>query len=250
MKKFLLIVFILICFVPNSGAKQILPESIEKNTITIIATKTGEFGKNYFYCSNGEKCSTEQVVREYYKNKGYQVMRAEYSFWKGIFVLTYFDELYPQTLSTKSQSKFFDIENSNVSAEELNQKLNIIKKSNIQEFINAQISKHEQGAYIRWLDEWGIEGYKNPIEYFKSSLVQEFLSKINNETFCKILKHIITDYNRNPVGAPDYIMWKNKEMVFVEVKRKNETLKPEQVEWGEFLIKNRIPYKIVRVLAD
>lgn len=39
-------------------------------------------------------------------------------------------------------------------------------------------------------------------------------------------------------------------MIFVEVKRKNETLKPEQIEWGEYLIKNRIPYKIVRVKGD
>lgn len=70
----------LTCFVSYAVAKQVLSEKITKNTITITAPKTGELGKNYFYCTNGEKCSTEQVVREYYKNKGYQVMRAEYSF--------------------------------------------------------------------------------------------------------------------------------------------------------------------------
>ena len=106
---------------PSIGAKQVLPEKITKNTITITAQKTGELGKNYFYCSNGEKCSTEQVVRESYKNNGYQVMRAEYSFWKGIFVLAFLDELYPQTLNSKLENKFFDIENKNVTYEELNQ---------------------------------------------------------------------------------------------------------------------------------
>ena len=238
---------ILICFVPSIGAKQALPEKINKNTITITAHKTGELGKNYFYCSNGNKCSTEQVVREYYKNNGYQVMRAEYSFWKGIFVLSFLDELYPQTLNTKSENKLFDIENQNVTSEELNQKLNLIKKSNIQNFINTQIAKHEQGSYIRWLDEWEIEGFKNPTEYFKSAIVQEFLAKVDNKTFCKILQHTIDDYDRNPVGTPDYIVWNNKEMIFVEVKRKNETLKPEQIEWGEFLIKNKISYRVIRV---
>ena len=39
-------------------------------------------------------------------------------------------------------------------------------------------------------------------------------------------------------------------MIFVEVKRKNETLKPEQIEWGEFLIKNRVPYKVLCVLPQ
>ena len=94
MKQFVLTILALFCFVSYIDAKQVLPEKIIKNTITITAPKTGELGKNYFYCSNGNKCSTEQVVREYYKNKGYQVMRAEYSFWKGIFVLSFLDELY------------------------------------------------------------------------------------------------------------------------------------------------------------
>jgi hypothetical protein len=249
-KKVLLIFLILLCFAQQVLAKQVLSEKINKNTITIAASKTGELGKNYFYCTNGNKCSTEQVVREYYKNSGYQVMRAEYSFWKGIFVLSFLDELYSQTLTEKSKRKLFDIENPDISQEELSQKLRLIKKSDIQEFINTQILKHEQGAYIRWLDEWEIESYRNPIEYFKSSIVQEFLNKIENKTFCKILEYTIYKYDKNPVGTPDYVIWNDKEMIFVEVKRKNETLKPEQIEWGEFLIKNKIPYKVVRVLAN
>lgn len=247
MKKFFLIFILLICLALNSDAKQILPDIIENNTIVITAQKTGEVGKNFFYCSNGEKCSTEQVVREYYKNGGYQVMRAEYSFWKGIFVLAFLDELYPQTLDTRFENKFFDVEKSDVSKEEFDKKLKEIKKSNIQQFINNQIVKHEQGSYIRWLDDWEIEGYKNPTEYFKSPIVQEFVSKIDNKTFYNIIEHILAIESRNPVGTPDYIVWNDKEMAFVEVKRKNEKLSPEQIEWGEFLIKNKIPYKVVRV---
>lgn len=37
-------------------------------------------------------------------------------------------------------------------------------------------------------------------------------------------------------------------MIFVEVKRKNEKLSPEQIEWGEYLTQNKIPYKVIRVI--
>ena len=70
----------MICFAHYVEVEQILPKKFTKNTIIIITQKTGELGKSYFYCSYGEKYSTEQVVREYYKNSGYQVIRAEYSF--------------------------------------------------------------------------------------------------------------------------------------------------------------------------
>lgn len=110
-------------------------------------------------------------------------MRAEYSFWKGMFVLAFLDELYPQTLNTKSENKFFDIKESDVSIEEMNKKLNVAKKADVQQFINKQIAKHEQGSYIRQLDEWEIESYKNPTEYFKSPIVQEFLISVDNKTF-------------------------------------------------------------------
>ena len=36
-------------------------------------------------------------------------------------------------------------------------------------------------------------------------------------------------------------------MIFVEVKRKSKKLNSKKIKWGEFLVKNRILYKVVRV---
>ena len=191
MKKFFFLTLIAACFPILADAKQFLTDIIENNTITITAQKTGELGKNYFYCSNENKCSTEQVVRLSYKNNGYNIMRAEYSFWKGMFVLVFLDEFYPHTLDIKTDNKFFDKPLDNIPDKDIDSKYRLICKINLQEFMNSQIKRHEEGSYIRWLDEWEIEGYKNPIDYFKSPVVQEFLTRIDNKTFCTVLKHIL-----------------------------------------------------------
>ena len=73
------------------------------------------------------------------------------------------------------------------------------------------------------------------------------MTKIDNKTFCKVIKHILGINDRNPIGTPDYIVWNNEEMIFVEVKRRNEKLSSEQIKWGEYLIQNKIQYKVIRV---
>jgi len=247
--KFLVILFLNVFIMHCVFAQQILPTDIQKHTETIYATKTGEVGKTYFYCQNGNKCSTEQVVREYYKNKDYSVMRAEYAFWKGMFILAFLDELYPANHYTSygKTGVFHDMALYKTQEEDLIKKCDYIRNADLKEFINLQIKKHEAGAYIRDLDEWEVESYKNPTEYFKSPIVQEFLIRIDNKIFYKMVNRILQDRKNNTVGTPDYIVWNKKEMIFVEVKRKNEKLSEDQIGWGEFLIQNKILYKVVRV---
>lgn len=247
--KFIIVLFLSIFIVQSVFAQQILPADVQKHTETIYALKTGEVGKTYFYCQNGNKCSTEQVVREYYKNKDYSVMRAEYSFWEGMFILTFLDELYPEN-HYKSYGKtgvFYDMEFYKNQKDDLVKKCNYIKNTDLKEFINSQIKKHEAGAYIRDLDEWEIEGYKNSTEYFKSQIVQEFLSRVDNKIFYTVVNRILQDRKNNTVGTPDYIVWNKKELILVEVKREKEKIREAQIAWAEFLIKNKIPYKVIRV---
>lgn len=247
--KILIILFLNIFIVKNVLAQQILPADIQRHTETIYASKTGEVGKTYFYCQNGNKCSTEQVVREYYKNKGYSVMRAEYSFWQGMLILSFLDELYPEKCY-KSYGKtevFYDLEFYKHQENDLIKRCDYIKNADLKEFINSQIKKHETSAYIRDLDEWELEGYKNPTEYFKSPIVQDFLTRIDNKTFYKVVNRILQDRKNNTVGTPDYIVWNKKELIFVEVKRENEKLREDQISWAEFLIKNNVSYKVIRV---
>src|SRR5574344_1958930 len=233
------------------NATQILPKNIVKNTVTIFAQKTGNLGADYFYCQNGEKCSTEQVVREFYKNQGYKVMRAEHDFWQGMFVLTFLDELYPAQFykSDGKHAYYTDVDFFKHRYDNLILENKIKNDTVIYDFLNAQLQKHENDLYIRELDGWEIEGYKNPTEYFKSAIVQEFLKRVDNSTFCLVINRILQDKKNNMIGTRDYIIWNKNEMIFVEVKRKNEKLSDAQIQWGEFLIKNNVLYKVVRVVG-
>ena len=74
-------------------------------------------------------------------------MRAEYSFWEGMFVLIFLDELYPQTL--QPDNNLFDMELKNVETEILHKKLKQIQKTDLQKFINKQIAKHNIPFYLR-----------------------------------------------------------------------------------------------------
>lgn len=245
----LLLIFVL-CFSQSVLASQVLPKDIIKHTKTIYASTTGELGKTYFYCKNGNKCSTEQVVREYYKDKGYSVMRTECIFWQGMFALAFYDEIFSvnkyayNDIPTDMFSKCF-YENREAGIES---KYKLIQKTDLKKFINSQISNNEP-FNTRLLYPIEIEGYSNPVEYFKSPIVQEFLDRVDNKTFAAIVYKIVKYPGGNFRGTPDYIVWNKKELIFVEVKREKEKLHEDQITWAEFLINNKIPYIVVRVIS-
>lgn len=245
----MLLIFVL-CFSQSVLASQVLPKDIIKHTETIYAQRTGEVGKTYFYCKRGNKCSTEQVVREYYKDKNYSVMRAECIFWQGMFALAFYDEIFSvnkydyNDIPTDMFSKrFYDNRKTGIE-----NKTKLIQKTDLRQFINSQITKNEP-FNTRLLYPIEIEGYINPVEYFKSPIVQEFLDRVDNKTFGKIVYKIAKYPGGNFRGTPDYIVWNEKELIFVEVKREKEKLREDQISWAEFLINNNIPYKVARVIS-
>lgn len=245
----ILLIFVL-CFSQSVLASQVLPKDIINHTETIYAQRTGEVGKTYFYCKNGNKCSTEDVVREYYRNKGYSVMRAECTFWQGMFALAFYDEIFSiykydyNDIPTDMFSKSF-YENRKTGIEN---KTKLIQKTDLKQFINFQITKNEP-FNTRLLYPIEIEGYNNPVEYFKSPIVQEFLGRVDKKIFAKVVYRIAKYPAGTFRGTPDYIVWNKKEMIFVEVKREKEKLREDQITWAEFLIQNKISYKVVRVVS-
>ncbi len=69
----------------------------------------------------------------------------------------------------------------------------------------------------------------------------------DSKTFADIVYRIVQNPNQNHASLPDYIVWNDRELVLIEVKRERETLRAKQIAWAEFLLENKIPYKLVRV---
>jgi len=240
--KVIIILSIFILCTNVSNAKQVLPKDIQQITTTISAPLSGEKGKLYFLCSSGQKCSTEEAVRDYYQNKGYKVMRGEVTFWQGMFALAFYDEIF-----AINKYSYNDIPTDMFSPnfypnrkESIDKKYNYLKSANLSEFINQQLIAHEK-TNTRILTDSAIDKSANCIEFFKTPIVQEFLTKIKPATFAKVVYRIAQNVGENRAGTPDFVVWNNKKMIFVEVKREKETLRDGQIIWLEFLIKNNIP---------
>lgn len=246
--KMVIILFIYVFCNNIANAKQILPKGIQNITTTISAPLSGEKGKLYFLCSSGQKCSTEDAVRDYYQNKGYKVMRGEVTFWQGMFALAFYDEIFAINKNPYSDIPY-DMFSQNFYAnrkENIDKKYNYLKKANLSEFINKQLIAHEK-PFTRLLIDAPIDKSANCIEFFKTSIVQEFLTKIKSQTFAKIVYRIAQNPVENRAGTPDFVIWNGKKMIFVEVKREKETLRDGQIIWLEFLVKNNIPCYVTRV---
>ena len=246
--KVIIILFIFLFCNNIANAKQILPECIQKITTTISVPLSGEKGKLYFICSSGQKCSTEDAVRDYYQNKGYKVMRGEVTFWQGMFALAFYDEIF-----AINKYSYNDIPTDMFSQdfypnrkESIDKKYNYLKSANLYEYINEQLNANEK-TNTRLLTDSAIEKSANCIEFFKTPIVQEFLTKIKPATFAKIVYRIAQNVGENRAGTPDFIIWNDKKMIFVEVKREKETLRDGQIIWLEFLVKNNIPCSVTRV---
>lgn len=217
-------------------------------TRIIEARNTGE-KKLSFYNSKNEKVTTEDFVKEYYELKKYAVMRAEVNFWQAMFCLVFFEEIYSMNVYPMNdipidlfQSELFYKARKNI----IDKKYNYVKNCNLLEFINNQISKH--GDSKNRLFYMNLPTYKvDNIAYFKTEIVQDFITKIRQDVFCEIVYKIAKNPNANRAGLPDFIIWNSEKLEFIEVKRIDEKLRTPQADWIEYLYSINMPVYIVRV---
>ncbi len=218
-------------------------------TITrqIEVPKSGQKGKLGFLNSKGEPCSAEAAFKDYAEQQGWRVMRAEVSFWQAMFCLTFWDEIFH---GMRAPSRGQDIPHDLFRGEAfylnrqqaINSRYEQVKSSNLSSFINQQIKKSE-GTWTRLI----YSGDQDMLAYAKSGIVQEFVQRIDPETYAKIVYRIAQNPNENRSGVSDFIIWNAAELRMVEVKKVREQVRESQLSWLSWMTDENIPVEIVRV---
>ena len=228
---------------------QLLPipdgfDPVLENKINFYLTESeSKNKKEYYYNLANVQCSTEDIVQEYLKQQGYQVLYCENNFWVPLSILAFADEIYSEGWQGV-QTTPFHLGRKNLSElmpELYNKKIELLKNCDLHEFIQEQIeyfgfinyNKFRCGNtdYIQYIDEQG----------------GELLKRVPNEYFIKIVSNVLNHPKLYSRGLPDFCCWDNDKFIFVEAKRMREKMRDEQINWGAYFRKENIPYKIVRV---
>ncbi|WP_348378377.1 VRR-NUC domain-containing protein, partial [Paraglaciecola sp.] len=216
-------------------------------TRTIEVAQSGQKGKLAFLNSSQEPCSTEDVFQDHEKNNGWNVMRAEVSFWQSMFCLSFWDEIFdgmgrPVSGQDIPHDLFRGDDFYLNRQADINSKYEILRQGNLCDFINQQLDK-TNGSWTRLL----FNGDQDMASYSKSDIVQRFLNQIDPEVFAKIVYRIAQNPNENRAGVPDFVIWNGKELRMSEIKKVRETVRDSQRVWLTWMVSEGIPVEIVRV---
>lgn len=231
----------------SDSGKELSEIDIDSLTNTIEVQKSGEKGKLGFVNSKGELCSTEEAFQDYMITNGWNVMRAEVSFWQGMFALCFWEEIFD---GMGNPSKGNDIpldlfrdDNFYLNRQVIiDRKYDFLIQQNLSAYVNQQIKK-----YKKYWTRLIYNGDQNLIEYFEKDIVQLFLKRIDTEIFGKIVYRIAQNPNQNRAGVSDFIIWTNEILKMVEVKKPREKVRDSQFAWINWMVAEHIPNEIVRV---
>ena len=218
-------------------------------TREMLITASGQKGKLAFLNSKGEACSTEAAFKDQAELQGWQVMRAEVTFWQAMFCLVFWDEIF---YNMGQPSKTRDIPRDLFSGmpfylsrkKAIDRRYKQIRSLDVCNLVNKQIKK-SKGAWTRLI----YDGGQDMLAHAKSDIAQTFFKKVDPEIFAKIVYRIAQNPTENRSGLTDFIIWNDNELKMIEVKKVREQIRPSQLSWIAWMVDENIPVEIVRIKA-
>lgn len=201
------------------------------------------------YIYNSKELNVEELVKEYYEEKGYFAIESENDYWWMIYGLLFWDIIFMKTdtctsvpmndsrfneqYSLLKSHKFKDMPKDFFKSTFYMVREEPIKKR-IRELMNSNISKEIEKSYFEHFGE-----KCRPIEDWNKFTINDLTISsrllLKKQLLC-IMARLLINFNDNRRGFPDLIVFNNEEFFFVEVKSKNDTLSKEQIECHRFLM--------------
>ena len=197
----------------------------ELKHVNIKAEKTKEKGRLFSY--NGKiNLNSEEVAKEYYKNQGYDARFSENNVWNKLFYRIVYKKLriaYNEGKIKECNDKKFDddfyYQNKDI--------INKILEDWRNEDLNIILRKKEKD---------------NP-----RSKIRNIINYLENDQILSIMEFLSKDYIHHRSGFPDIIVWNEKELFFVEVKSKGDTLTRKQVRLHNLMLNLGIDIRLLTI---
>lgn len=219
-----------------------------KITKTIEVKKSGNKGKLAFLDSRGNECSTEDAFVDAMQNEGWNVIRAEVSFWQALFCLFYFEEIFEGPVKLIPPN---DIPADMFSAEEfyvvrkplIDRKHKELCKIDISSELKSRIRKYKN-ASTRLLDFGPKVSF---VEVFSDKKVSDFLDAAGSVKVAQVLYRLAKNLGENRAGVTDFVIWRDDEVKFVEVKRQKEKVRESQINWLKWYLEMGFDVSVYRL---
>ncbi len=212
---------------PSCGEELVLAENIygkqfagEKLNITTQMLRDAET------CSIDEafRGRPEWGLRERLKAEGWVVDRAENNLWRGLFGLLFWDLLYGE----KSESIHSEFDTIPMS---LKDKTFYRRHQDIVKQRLAQIQSPQTQLFIL-KNYTEYYGQKNSIFRWRKTLflkIKRLIEGSEPSGLHFILEALARDFKANRSGFPDLVLYKNRQIEWVEVKSEGDVLRPNQM---------------------
>ena len=234
---------------PSPRAPAMVPaDSVPTEMVEV--RRSGQKGKLAFLDEAGTPCSTEEAAQDHLRRQGFTILRGEVQFWQAMFALAFWEDIFEGTGTPNAMN---DIPTDLFSGAgfyasrraRIDQKAAQIARTDVRQYILGQLQQHgDTWTRILYDGPRGQFGYRRVLA---SPEVEEFLGTIAADVFVRIVHRIASNPTENRSGLPDYMMWKGRDVVFVEVKGVREQVRESQVAWMTWMRNQGIPVKIVRV---
>ncbi len=241
-------------FLNNSSFSNLSQKELTIKNIDVPQLSTSKKAKfNY----NSKELFVEEVVMEFYKQRGYSAIWSENDYWNMIYALLFWDVIFMPTdtcvqvpMNHKDFSMQYDFF---INSEMMDMPQDFFKDSfylqrkeaidkRIKELLNQDISQLIRESYYEhygkrcraiydW-DKYSIEKLSIPLKSLK------------NEQIVLIMDRMLHDFAYCRSGLPDVIIFNDNEFIFVEAKSKNDAVSDSQAEWHKYLL-NIVKVKVI-----